>query len=107
MDSRRGGWRGSPDLGRSAAPVDESSLRRRAKGEGATWFSPRAAWGRWTAGGEPATVGNKWAMTELDGRAIRAWVERADVRNGKVAWRRCYRVPFIGWGWWKGGGPMR
>jgi hypothetical protein len=55
--------------------------------------------GRWATGGEPATVGNRWAMTELDGRAIRARVERADARNGKVVWRRCSRVPFIGRGW--------
>jgi hypothetical protein len=55
--------------------------------------------GRWTAGGEPAMVGNKWVMTKLDGRAIRVWMERADARNGKVVWRRCSRVPFIGWGW--------
>jgi hypothetical protein len=53
---------------------------------------------RWTVGGEPVIVGNKWATTELDGRAIRAWTERADVKNGKVVWRRCSRVPFIGRG---------
>jgi hypothetical protein len=63
--------------------------------------------GRWTARGEPATVGNKWAMTELDGRAIRARGERADATNGKVVWRRCSRVPFIGRGRRKGGGPTR
>jgi hypothetical protein len=54
--------------------------------------------GWWTAGGEPATMGNRWAMTELDGRAIRARVEQADARNGKVVWRQCSRVPFIGRG---------
>jgi hypothetical protein len=54
--------------------------------------------GRWTAEGESATVGNKWAMIELDGRAIRERMERADARNGKVVWRRCSKVPFIGAG---------
>jgi hypothetical protein len=54
--------------------------------------------GQWTAGGEPTTVGNKLAATELDGRAIRARMERADARNGKVVWRWCSRVPFIGQG---------
>jgi hypothetical protein len=44
-------------------------------------------------------VGDRSAMTELDGRAIRARMERDDVRNGKVVWRRCSRVPFIGRGW--------
>jgi hypothetical protein len=46
-------------------------------------------------------------MKELDGRAIWVRVERADARNGKVVWRRCSRVPFIGRGRRKGGGPMR
>jgi hypothetical protein len=95
MDSWRGGWRGSPDLGRLAAPADGSSLRRRANGEGSNMVL--------TKGGE----GNRWAMTELGGKAIRAWVEQADARNGKVLWRRCSRVPFIGRGQRKGGGPMR
>jgi hypothetical protein len=99
MDSRHGGWRGSPDLGRSAAPVDGSSLQRRAKGEGSNVVLTKGGAGRWTAGGEPVIVGNRWAMTELDGRAIRVRVERADARNGKVVWRQCSRVPFIGRGW--------
>jgi hypothetical protein len=30
------------------------------------------------------------------------WLERADARNGKVVWRRCSRVPFIGRGWLAG-----
>jgi hypothetical protein len=55
--------------------------------------------GRWTAGGELTIVGNIWVMTELDGREIWAWVERADARNGKMVWRQCSRVPFIGQGW--------
>jgi hypothetical protein len=54
--------------------------------------------GRWTAGGEPTTVGDRSATTELDGRAIRERMERDDVRNGKVVWRWCSRVPFIGRG---------
>jgi hypothetical protein len=66
----------------------------RGRGE---WIGPhRGQRGQWTAGGEPAMVGNRWVMTELDGRAIRARMERADARNGKVVWRRCSRVPFIG-----------
>jgi hypothetical protein len=54
--------------------------------------------GRWTAGGEPVTVGNRWVMTELDGRAIQARMERANARNEKVMWRGCSKVPFIGRG---------
>jgi hypothetical protein len=107
MDSQRDGWRGSPDLGRSAALVDGSLLRRRAKGEGSNVVLTKDGVGRWTVGGEPATVENRWAMTELDGRAIRALAEQADARNGKVVWRQCSRVPYIGRGQWKGGGPMR
>jgi hypothetical protein len=107
MDSWRGGWRGSPDLGRLATPADGSSLRRRANGEGSNMVLTKGGAGRWTAGGEPAIMGNKWVMTELGGKAIRAWVEQAHARNGKVLWRRCSRVPFIGRGQRKGGGPMR
>jgi hypothetical protein len=63
------------------------------------WIGPhRGRRGRWTAGGEPTMEGNRWAMTELDGRAIRVRMERADVRNGKVVWRQCSRLPFIGRG---------
>jgi hypothetical protein len=94
-------------LGRSAALVDGSSLRRRAKAEGSNVVLTKGGAGRWTGGGEPMAVGNRWAMIELDGRAIRAWVERADARNGKVVWRRCSRVPFIGRGRRKGDSPMR
>jgi hypothetical protein len=43
-------------------------------------------------------VGNKRATIELDGRAIRAHMEKPDARNGKVVCRRCPRVPFIGRG---------
>jgi hypothetical protein len=85
-------------MGHLAALVDGSSLRRRAKGEGSNVVLTKGGAGWWTAGGESATVGNRWVMTELNGRAIRAPVERADVRNGKVVWRRCSRVPFIGRG---------
>jgi hypothetical protein len=42
--------------------------------------------------------------TELDGSAIRVRMERTDVRNGKVVWRRCSRVAFIGRERRKGGG---
>jgi hypothetical protein len=63
--------------------------------------------GWWTVGGEPVIVGNRWAMTEFDGRAIRVWVERANARNGKLVWRQCSRVPFIGRGRRKAGGPRR
>jgi hypothetical protein len=35
------------------------------------------------------------------------WMERADARNGKVVWRRCSRVPFIGRGWLAGAAEER
>jgi hypothetical protein len=47
----------------------------------------------WPGDGE-----TKRRRTELDGRAIWVRMERADARNGKVVWRRCSRVPFIGRG---------
>jgi hypothetical protein len=54
--------------------------------------------GWWTAGGELATVGNRWVTIELDGRTIRPWMERDDAGDGKVVWRWCSSVPFIGRG---------
>jgi hypothetical protein len=64
----------------------------------ATLVNTGAAWfGR-------ATARQKRRRTELGGRAIRVRMERADARNGKVVWRRCSRVPFIGRGRRKGGG---
>jgi hypothetical protein len=69
------------------------------KGRGAPGGCHRGWRGAWTTGGEPATVGNKWVKTELDGRVILVQMERADARNGNVVWRRCSRVPFIGRGW--------
>jgi hypothetical protein len=47
----------------------------------------------WPGNGE-----TKRRRTELGGRAIWVRMERADARNGKVVWRRCSRVPFIGRG---------
>jgi hypothetical protein len=40
----------------------------------------------------------KRRRTELSGKAIQVRMEQADARNGKVVWRRCSRVPFIGQG---------
>jgi hypothetical protein len=52
----------------------------------------------------PGKGETKRRQTELDGSAIRVRMERANVRNGKVVWRRCSRVAFIGRGRRKGGG---
>jgi hypothetical protein len=38
----------------------------------------------------------RWRCVELGGRAIRVWMERADVRAGTVVWRWCSRAAFIG-----------
>jgi hypothetical protein len=46
----------------------------------------------------------KRRRTELGGSAIRVRMERANVRNGKVVWRRCSRAAFIRRGRRKGGG---
>jgi hypothetical protein len=53
----------------------------------------------WPGNGE-----TKRRRTELGGSAIRVRMERAAARNGKVVWRRCSRVAFIGRVRWKGGG---
>jgi hypothetical protein len=47
--------------------------------------------------------GRRWWCMELDGRAIRARMERVDARIGTVVWRRCSRVAFIGRGTTGGG----
>jgi hypothetical protein len=47
--------------------------------------------------------GRKRWCVELGGRAIRARMERADVRIGTVVWRRCSRAAFIGRGMTGGG----
>jgi hypothetical protein len=47
----------------------------------------------WPGDGE-----TKRRQTELGDRAIQVRMERADARNGKVVWRQCSRVPFIGQG---------
>jgi hypothetical protein len=70
--------------GLAATPVGGSSSRVEGKGEELRGVLTEGGTGRWTAGGQPATVGNKWAMTELDGRAVQAWMEQTDARNGKV-----------------------
>jgi hypothetical protein len=98
MDSRRRGAMGLPELQRMSDPSQGSLPRGVLEGGGTGVVLTEGGAGRWTAGGESAMVGNKWVMIELDGRAIRTRMERADVRNGKVVWRRCSREPFIGRG---------
>jgi hypothetical protein len=46
----------------------------------------------------PSDDETKRRRTELGDRAIRVRMEQAGARNGKVVWRRCSRVPFIGQG---------
>jgi hypothetical protein len=99
VDYRWQQLKGSPEFGLAATPVGGSSPRVGGKGEELRGVVTEGGVGRWTAGGEPATVGNKWVKTELDGRVIRVQMERADARNGNVVWRRCSRVPFIGRRW--------
>jgi hypothetical protein len=60
--------------------------------------------GRWGGTVWPGDCETKWRRTKLGGSAVRVRMERADARNGKVVWRRCSRVAFIGRGQRKGGG---
>jgi hypothetical protein len=104
VDSRPGRGGALAGVGRAAATEGGSSPQKHLETEGAegnltaTLVGAEAAWfGR-------ATARQKRWWTELGGRAIRVRMEQADARNGKVVWRRCSRVPFIGWGRRKGGG---
>jgi hypothetical protein len=72
----------SPELRRTSDPGQGSLPRGVLEGEGSGLVFTESGVGRWTAGGEPAMVRNRWAMIELDGRAIQARMERADARNG-------------------------
>jgi hypothetical protein len=47
--------------------------------------------------------GRRRRCVELGGRAIRARMERVDVRTGTVVWRQCSRAAFIGRGTTGGG----
>jgi hypothetical protein len=67
MDQRRRVAKDSPDLRRASDPGQGSSLRVVLEGEGSGLVLTEGSAERWTTGGEPTTVGNRWATTELDG----------------------------------------
>jgi hypothetical protein len=54
-------------------PRELATRGPRGRGSGVVLTEGSARW--WTAGGEPMTVGNKWVMIELNGRAIRGQME--------------------------------
>jgi hypothetical protein len=66
MDQRRQVARDKLELQRASDPGQGSLLRGVLEGEGSGLVLIKGGAGRWTARGEPATVGNRWVMTELD-----------------------------------------
>jgi hypothetical protein len=94
MDQRRWVARDSPELRRVRNPDQWSLPRGVLEGEGSGLVLTEGGVG----GGLPEVSWRRWGI-ELDAGAIRAQMERADARNGKVVWRRCSRVSFVGRGW--------
>jgi hypothetical protein len=77
MDQRRRVARDKPELRRASDPGHGSLLRGVLEGEGSGLVLIEGGMGRWTTRGELATVGNRWAMIELDGGGQygRGWSE--------------------------------
>jgi hypothetical protein len=90
---RRAHWRMAHSRYRGRELATETPRERGDRGEPHRGVGGRRGGAVWPGDGET----KRW-RTELGGRAIWVRMEQANARNGKVMWRRCSRVTFIGRG---------